>query len=81
MPKNQGRPFAYAVDKTDYVFAIRPTLALAIESARERFDPPSFALGISAWFPGLHPGLHPGMSYCVLPTSLPGYQCGPGAGT
>jgi hypothetical protein len=50
MPAGRGRPFAYSVDKLAFVFAVRPTLALAIESARDRFDPPSAVLDIKAWF-------------------------------
>ncbi len=44
------RPFAYSVDKMDYIFVVRPSLPLAIESARSRIDPPSCSLAISAWF-------------------------------
>lgn len=44
------RPFAYAVDKTDYVFAIRPTLAGALDAVRARYDSPAFVMGIAAWF-------------------------------
>jgi hypothetical protein len=44
------QPFAYATDKSSFIFSIRPTLAAALQAARERFRPPSFLIGITAWF-------------------------------
>jgi len=48
--QNRGRPFAFSVDKSDYIFAIHPSLPPAIDSARERFSSPSGLIGISGWF-------------------------------
>lgn len=44
-------PFAYATDKSDFVFSIRPTLSGALQAARDRFDGyASPLLEITAWF-------------------------------
>ncbi len=44
-------PFAFAVDKSEFIFAIRPTLAAALSDLRERFPQPFFLVGMTAFFP------------------------------
>jgi hypothetical protein len=46
----QKPPFAYATTKSDYTFSVRPTLAAALQAARERYDFVSFLIDITAWF-------------------------------
>jgi hypothetical protein len=45
-------PFAYAVEARQYVFSVRPTLAAALDDARQRYAEPSFIIPvtITAWF-------------------------------
>jgi hypothetical protein len=50
MPESTKRPFAYSVDKSGFVFGVRPTLALALEAARSRFAAPTAVIDITAWF-------------------------------
>jgi hypothetical protein len=51
MPKNTRRPFAYSVEKSSFVFSVRPTLASALEAARARFAEPALLIDITAWLP------------------------------
>jgi hypothetical protein len=46
----QKQPFAYATDKNTFIFSIRPTLAGAMQAARDRYKEPYVMIGISAWF-------------------------------
>jgi hypothetical protein len=43
-------PFAFAADKSEFVFSIRPSLASALDAARSRFDQPALLIDITAWF-------------------------------
>ena len=60
------RPFAFSVSKGDSIYAIHPTLAPIIESARERFSSPSGMIGISARFPD---GTEEDIPYVLLQTA------------
>jgi hypothetical protein len=44
-------PFAFATDKSEFVFSIRPSLAGAVDAARARFGEPSLLIDVTAWFP------------------------------
>ncbi len=66
MPSARKRSFAYAVDKVDYVFSVRPTLASAVASARETSK---CDRAVSALRPGARTGRN--RSFLRISSSLP----------